>query len=46
MGGEEYDDWNFIRAAYNQFAFPCYSQKDCQKTEIIRKGILMRYLNR
>ena len=41
MGAKEYDSWNFIRAAYNQFAFTCYSDEECQKTQIIRKVIFV-----
>ena len=35
--GKEYNSLSFIRAAYNQFAFVCSSEEECQKTRIIRK---------
>ena len=44
MGGEEYDSWNFIRAAYNQFAFTCFSEEECQRTQMIRYVIFINKL--
>ncbi len=34
---KSYDEWQFIRAAYNQLQFACSDEGSCRETELIRR---------